>query len=134
LRLHEEAGRELAEGTAGVEQRGRGGKVAERAHRLVEGERPASGILLLERDPHGDAHPEELRRLQELVSDQVADEVALLQGEQPVEPEGKVPLRAQGSGEAIEVEVLHEASRQQAALDTSGDVVREAASMRGLQV
>ena len=109
--LVEVAGRELAVEGAGVEQR-RGGRAETAAFvEVVEADGPvlATAFLLLE-EAHGDAHPEELRRLDaaRLGAGLVDDEVAVVERLDAEVIEVEVGGGIEGLGEGVEIVELEQ--------------------------
>ena len=96
------AGRQLRPRRAGVEQRRRRRHVAQRRHEVVEGDRPGGRLVLVDGEPHGDAHPERLRQLHRAAV--VAGEVAIGERLHAEVLQQGIALRPQRRGERRVVE------------------------------
>ena len=95
-------------------------------HLVVELERVAGRVGLVEREAHGDAHPEVLRNLERVAVARL-DAVAVVEGDDADVLEQLVVRRLEGGGEAVEVVEVGEARVEQqlfdAALDGGAEVL-----------
>ena len=82
----------------------------------------------MQRQAHGDPHPEHLRQLQ--APPAVVDEIAVVEGLQAEVLEGEIPLRREGRAQPLQVEVEH-LGRQQLQLDRAPHVLGEGQGIGG---
>ena len=107
---------------AAVEQRRRRTHEVEARNQVVELDGPAFPIDFIERQPHGDAHEENLRQLDATAVD--VQEIAVVQGLQAEVAEQAVALRLQRGAQALEVVVL-QARVEQFGVDAAPDEGRQ---------
>jgi hypothetical protein len=133
LHLHDEAVRELGVRGARVDEGGAGREVLEAAHLLVELDGVLCGVRLVQREAHGDAHPEVLGHL-EGVAVAALDAVAVVERDDADVLEQLVVGGLEGGGERGEVEELDEAGVEESLVDAAAHVGLEVAGVEGLEL
>ena len=121
LHFENEAVRELRVRRARVDERRAGRQIFERRHLAVEPQCDLGGVLLVEREPHSDAHPEVLGNL-EGVAVAALDSVAVVERDDTDVFEQSVVSRFEFGGERLEVEHLYEARIEEPFVNTAADV------------
>ena len=133
LHFHDETVSELGVAGATVYQGGTCSQVLELRHLLVELESLSGGILLVQGEAHGDAHPEVLGNL-EGVAVAALDAVAVVEGNDTDVLEQLIAAGLEGCSETVKVEHLDEALVEQTLVDTAGHVLSEVLGVEGLQL
>ena len=130
LHFHDEAVGQLGVNSAGVNECGSGGQVLERAHLGVEADGVLGGVGLVERQAHGDAHPEVLGNL-ERVAVATFHAVAVVERDHTDVLEQVVVFWREVLGQFIEVEEFAEAGVEQTFLNAAQDVGGEVLAVQG---
>ena len=124
LHLHHEAVGQLRVGGARVDEGRPGREVTQQAHRLVEAERGGGRVGLVEGQPHGDPHPEELRNLEDLPPFAL-QQVPVPHGLDADVAQQVVALGAQRGRQRLQVEHLGEPGVEESACDAALDAAGE---------
>jgi hypothetical protein len=133
LHLHDEAVGELGIDGARVDEGRAGRDVLELRHLLVERDGVGGRICLVERETHGDAHPEELRNL-ERVAVAALDAVAVVERDESDVLEQLVVVRLERLRQDVEVEEFGQPRVEESLVDSAGDVRREVGRVKLLEL
>ena len=101
----EVTGGKLGMRSAAVKQGWRGGHVVEGRQQVIEFDGAGIGVVFLQGQAHGHAHEEHLGQLQAVAFP--VDEVTVVEGLQAQEAELVVPLRFDGSAQALQIKSGH---------------------------
>ena len=124
LHFHNEAVRELGIAGSTIDERGSRSQVLKLRHLLVEAQSVLGGVFFVQRQAHGDAHPEVLRNL-EGVTVSTFNAVTVVQRHDSDVLEQFVTAWLQGGCEKVKVEHLNKALVDEALFYAATDVLFE---------